>query len=270
MSELRPTGRGVTGYVSPHRHRNAGFPQPENGAVKVWRYMGLPALVNILANRHLPFIRVDLFEDPFEDSAPSSLASAFTDPVARDQHVAGSLAARKQAFVSCWHENQHESEAMWRLYCTPREGIALQTTYEKLDASLPHDRDTAAAGEPVFLGRVSYRDHAEWDLKVPFNRFALLMHKRLAFAHEHEVRAVVLANAPITVTGHRDTLKVEAADMPEAKFVAWDANAVLDHVYVSPYAKGWYRDAVVAVLHRFAPPLLGRLCPSSMCAAPNF
>src|ERR1700722_19546312 len=36
------------------------------------------------------------------------------------------------ALISCWHENDRESVAMWKLYVSGREGVALKTTAGRL------------------------------------------------------------------------------------------------------------------------------------------
>src|SRR5215203_3143565 len=165
-------------YFSRYRERHESFPQPDDPSVKVWRYLDLPRFIWMLSTGALAFARVDTLEDPFEGSIPSAVYDRWIDQHA-DLVETAQKGLRKQAFVSCWHANNTESEAMWRLYCGSREGIALQTTYEKLDASLP-------AG--VFLGQVTYLDY-ECDMQPPRDRLGLLMRKRQAFEHEHEIRA---------------------------------------------------------------------------------
>ena len=96
-------------------------------------------LVSILSRGQLPFIRPDLFQDPFEGSVPRPLHAMWqTNP-----HNAVVIPRFRKtlisdSYVSCWHANEAESEAMWRLYCATDAGVALQTTYERLDASLPN------------------------------------------------------------------------------------------------------------------------------------
>jgi hypothetical protein len=43
---------------------------------------------------------------------------------------------KRQVYISCWHANDDESEAMWVLYCGQKDGIALQTSYQRLDSVL--------------------------------------------------------------------------------------------------------------------------------------
>ena len=38
--------------------------------------------------------------------------------------------------INCWHMNDFESEAMWKLYLKSNEGIAIQSTYQRLIDSL--------------------------------------------------------------------------------------------------------------------------------------
>ena len=40
------------------------------------------------------------------------------------------------ALISCWHENDRESVAMWKLYVSGREGVALKTTAGRLERVL--------------------------------------------------------------------------------------------------------------------------------------
>jgi hypothetical protein len=162
---------------------------------------------------------------------------------------------RRQMFVSCWHANNVESEAMWRLYCGSSDGIALQTTYEKLDASLP-------AG--VYLGRVGYLDY-ECAPNPPRDPLSLLMSKRQAFEHEHEIRALIWpARSP------EGLLPRDLDENTQVINVPWAAEEFLEHIYVSPYAEEWYRDVVTAILDSFAPALKDRLAWSRMRGVPLF
>ena len=243
-------------YVSPHRGAHASFPQPDDPGVKVWRYLDLPRLIWMLSARALAFVRVDTLEDPFEGSVPQPVYDAWqANPENAPflEHARSGL--RRQMFVSCWHANNVESEAMWRLYCGSREGIALQTTYEKLDASLPSG---------VYLGRVSYLDY-ECAPDPPRDPLGLLMSKRQAFEHEHEIRALIWpSHSPDGL------IPPEVDDNTQVINLPWAAEEFLDHIYVSPYSEEWYRDVVTTILDRFAPPLKDRLAWSRMRGVPLY
>ncbi len=96
--------------------------------------------------------------------------------------------SNRALYVSCWHMNDDESAAMWDVYLGGRDGVALQTTVGALRDELDHG---SGQETPVFLGAVNYLDYARqtWGPYRPFNA---VMHKRRSFAHERELRAVVV------------------------------------------------------------------------------
>jgi hypothetical protein len=241
-------------YVSPHRDAHDAFPQPDDPTVKVWRYLDLPRFIWLLSTGALAFARVDTLEDPFEGSVPPAVYQKWKTTHA-DLVANARRGLRKQAFVSCWHVNNTESEAMWRLYCGSRDGIALQTTYEKLDASLPNG---------IFLGAIQYLDY-ECDTDPPRDALALLMRKRQAFEHEHEIRALIWP--PSSPPGLVPPNLEEDAHVIN---VPWAAADSLERIYVSPYAEEWYRDVVTSVMQRFAPNLVERLTWSHMRGVPLY
>ena len=244
-------------YASSFRHPHPSFPQPDDPTVKVWRYLDLPRLIWMLETHALTFARVDTLDDPFEGSIPPAVVDEWKSNPATSEVIARARRGlRRQTFVSCWHANNVESEAMWRLYCGSRDGIALQTTYQRLDASLPAE---------VLLGQVTYLDY-ETDTNPPTDELSLLMRKRQAFEHEHEVRALICPGDHPPAGGDAGT---RAPDDTVIN-VPWSANEHLEHIYVSPYAEEWYRDVVVAVLERFAPELKDRLQWSHMRGVPLY
>src|SRR5262249_20825018 len=64
---------------------------------------------------------------------------------------------RRRIAASCWFESPHESAAMWRLYAPGKEGVAIATTFGKLDNLIK------TAAKPAWLvgaARVKYIDHS--------------------------------------------------------------------------------------------------------------
>jgi hypothetical protein len=241
-------------YVSPHRDAHESFPQPEDASVRVWRYLDLPRFIWLLSTGALAFARVDTLEDPFEGSVPRAVYEKWKSRHA-DLVATARRGLRKHAFVSCWHANDTESEAMWRLYCGSHDGIALQTTYEKLDASLPNG---------IFLGAIQYLDYA-CDSDAPRDTLALLMRKRQAFEHEHEIRALIWpSSSPPGLVPPNLEEDAHVINVP------WSAKDSLERIYVSPYAEEWYRDVVVSVMEKFAPELVDHLTWSHMRGVPLY
>ena len=86
-------------------------------------------------------------------------------------------------FVSCWSMGDIDRDLMWRSYTMSSEAVAVQSTFERLERSLPNY---------VYVGLVRYIDYKTQG----FSRINMLqwpMHKRLGYADDHEVR--ILADA---------------------------------------------------------------------------
>jgi hypothetical protein len=222
-------------YVSTYRDAHPSCPQPETGDVYVWRYLDLARLVSIVANKKLNLPRVDKLGDEFEGSVTRGVMERFAQQYPDGDHVAALKQFRQETWVSCWHENESESEAMWRLYCQPHDGVALRTTYQRLDDSLP---------DAMFLGQVTYVDYEGTGI-VPtlevLNGFGPMMHKRTAFAHEREIRKVVFG--PLWPVRHQ-VRYLEPPPIPADAVsfaIDWDVEKVVESVWVSPYAHEWSR-----------------------------
>jgi len=89
------------------------FPKRVTENIRIWRYMDLSKLLSLLDTRALFFCRVDRLGDPFEATTPR--ASPVTRLPEFDRY------RRENAVVNCWHVNEHESAAMWRLYLSGAE-----------------------------------------------------------------------------------------------------------------------------------------------------
>lgn len=149
--------------------------------------------------------------------------------------------ARLSMYVSCWHLSDHESEAMWRLYARSGYAVALQTTYERLVRALP-----AKIHNGCFLGLVRYADHHS-EVLPEGNVFHPIMHKRTAFAHESEVRAVIWMGDP------GEQVRPRLDDNPPGLLVPISIGGLLERIVVSPEALHWFVDAVKGVVGAYLP-----------------
>lgn len=252
--------------IIPESHRlkqrliHPCFPQPNNIHMKVWRYMDIAKFVWLLKEKRLFMSRLDRLADPYEGSLTSKTIEGI-DAFLR-QHGSkdgwnelSQMYRQNQVttYVCCWHANEQESEAMWRLYCGNGNGIAIQTTYETLIGAIEHEYE-------IYVGCVKYIDYErEWFPDA--NAFHPVMHKRLAFAHEREVR---LVSSPSTFRAS----SAEAA--PESVSIPWDLSSKIERVYVDPYAPEYFFDAVKTIVNAVEPSLCSRLEWSQMKAAPLF
>ena len=223
---------------------------------KLWRYMDLAKLIHLLATHKLYFASADSFEDLFEGAkgivdrkeswdsfyldffreairtAPNASPEMLEpERIEKDAHRllaemnAHGEANRKHVFISCWHNNEYESEAMWKLYSANiQNAVAIQTTAAHLYHAL--DRNPY-----INIGKVKYID---------FNkRFSSVngayWYKRKSFDHEREVRAI-LTNYDTTENGVSIPVNI---------------TTLIDKVYISPYAPKWFAEVVNSVMKKY-------------------
>src|ERR1022692_1387995 len=165
------------------------FPQTQDGSIKVWRYLDLAKFIWLLENQKLYLSRLDLLNDPHEGTTHRLLAAMrdlqlkeFGGGELLTQIPRINQQSRRSLYVNCWHLGNTESEAMWRLYCPGENGVAIQTSYSKLVESISYDHS-------LYIGRVTYIDYESQGFPLN-NAFYPVMHKRISFAHEQEVRLV--------------------------------------------------------------------------------
>jgi hypothetical protein len=132
----------------------------------------------------------------------------------------------RTTYVSCWHENESESEALWRLYCPPSSaGVAIRTTFG--DLKLAFDEDLS-----VTIGRVKYVDFRSQFAGVNDSIFR----KRNSLQHEREVRAVIRERPESGLLGIGRPV---------------DLSALVKGVIVSPFAPAWLESLVRDILMRY-------------------
>jgi hypothetical protein len=236
------------------------FPQPRDPLQKVWRYMSLAKFVSLLQTSALHLSRLDLIQDPHEGALTRAMVEDRQQFFQKHgiAHVLAAAAAigqkvRSACYVNCWAHSAVESEALWRLYASDNDGVALQTTYSKLV-------EVVKGQAYLYIGHVSYIDYEAHSFPVG-NVFYPVMYKRLAFAHESEVRLVKLLG---------EHVPLDSPPGPPGLFVPVDLDRLVDGVFVSPYAPEWYADVVKAVVEKFAPSLIGRVHWSMMKSAPQY
>lgn len=153
---------------------------------------------------------------------------------------------RQQTFINCWSSSDHESHALWKIYCPPSDGVAIQTTLAKLRASV--------SDLPVH--RVIYA--IPGSKKETPTRHDLVTKKRPMFAYEQEVRIVRFMDE------HCPESDVGGCGLD------WDLNKYVESICVHPEADHSFFDTVTATVECYAPTLKERVVWSAMNARPVF
>jgi hypothetical protein len=172
----------------------------------LWRYIDFTKFVAMLETRALFFARADKLGDPLECSLTRSeveerrtfernlrkrgrpvVLHSLTPDIVRD--------TVKNTIVSCWHMNEGESMAMWKLYLSSGEGVAIRSTFDRLTSCLRrynghykgYNADNTQKEILIHVGMVQYVD---FDSPGPSRHVPRILLQRKSFKHEHEVRAV--------------------------------------------------------------------------------
>ncbi len=231
----------------PAENDHPCFVAPAYKDIKIWRYMDFTKFVSLLETECIFLSRVDKFEDPYEGA--TSHANAEIRPnIYKDKGIPAEALQQKSKFmewtrswtyVNCWHMNNAESAAMWKLYAQTDEAVAIQSTYAKLHNNL--DKNT-------YIGVVDYIDYEkEW---LPEgNYFWPYVHKRLSFEHEKELR-ILVQQLPIQEESenHFDYSRV---NNEFGKTIKVDLKDLIESVYVSPAAPSWFFEVVAGVAQRY-------------------
>jgi hypothetical protein len=144
----------------------------------------------MLQHQVIYFSRPSETLDPWEGVPPPAIAGNH-NPV----DIQWWVGHTQHLVFSCWHENPDESVAMWHLYTSGAEGIAIQSTVGKLKQWL------IAAGPVCRMARVRYFNDlpgagpVSGTAAAQIGEFEFLLYKRAVHAHEQEFRLMTFAQA---------------------------------------------------------------------------
>lgn len=223
--------------------------------MKMWRYMRFSRFLWLLQRKQLWLARADLLGDPWEIALAGGQLQHVIDrhPPPTLPLKAGPIESaiervrriipkwRQTAFLNCWCASEHESHALWRVYCGATEGIALETNYEKLFASLRGPR----------LLQVSYENPGS-NKRTPTLE-DLVTKKRPMFEYEHEFRILQTEQRAVEVPG-----------LP----IDWHPEEHLVRIRVHPEADASFMQTVAAAVADYAPDLKDCVVWSDMRAPP--
>jgi hypothetical protein len=214
--------------------------------------MSFTKFVSLLESQALYFCRSDKFEDPFEGTVPEhvprEMEAFFEEKVDNAKELAADMVRLQEqlrlfTFVNCWHQNDGESDAMWKLYSLTHEGIAVKSTVGRLRACL-NKSDTQ-----VFFGSVQYVEMSQADPAIFFNAITPFIYKRKSFEHEREIRALIWIGDHEKTTDEQEI--VDLVPSEEGKLVTVDLNELIEAVVISPLAPKWYKNLVESMVRRF-------------------
>jgi hypothetical protein len=225
------------------------FVPPDSEDTVLWRFLDFTKLASLLHRKALYFVRSDRLADPFEGSYPRGntlLKEAMLRELKLNIGEKADTALRSienmrrivrlWTYLSSWHMNEHESAAMWKVYTTTPEAVAIRSTYKSLREVLP-------AG--THIGKVSYIDF-EKQVIPEANVLYPFMYKRMSYSYERELRAL-----EFDATDENGNPQTDASRLPTGKYIPVDVNTLVQSIYVAPGAPTWFREVVADLCSKY-------------------
>lgn len=183
--------------------------------------------------------RAQLIEQGHDPNEVIDVEAAMSNLIEQDARTTQSI--RHMTYVNCWHANDQESIAMWRLYGGYSGGIALESNLRRMRLAMDDD-------ESIWCGLVNYVDQST--TPVSYRQFpANMMVKREAFASEREFRlACTFLN---DYRESEESTLVHLDRQPAGLYVPTDVDVLLKRVVIGPDADEAFIDAVYAVAQKY-------------------
>lgn len=206
---------------------------------KIWRYMDLTKFLAIIIRKELYFNRADSYEDIYE----GELASGDKELLDSNPQLE-IINQRDSTFINCWHENEVESAAMWKLYGGIDDAIAIETDLVRLRTTLPNR---------IEIRKVDYIDYENNSIiRICLEKNNglcvqdILAYKRKSFIHEQEYRAIYW-KIPDT-----DKLE-EGMTWAHSKGinVSIDCSILIKKLHISPYASPLVESIIHSILQKY-------------------
>ena len=210
---------------------------------RLWRYMDFTKFVAMLVKEGLYLTRLDRLGDAYEGWIPKSPKKYYdgffgAKYMERDRELKKqSPEFRKLFYVNCWHANDEESDAMWKLYTKGHERIAICTTRRNLEDSLGDAPEELWLYEVMYAGPEGKPVHGGSMLRA-------CMTKRMPFVHEKEVR-VVWDNWE-HLKGRRKKDELDSGFYVKCKMAT-----LIKQVYIAPTENPWFEPIMKDVLDKY-------------------
>lgn len=243
----------MNGITAPSSLEEPGTHDP------LWRYMSITKFLDLITTGELFCMKGNQLQkfDKYEGVFPFHQINEMSENLERLSTKCWNYAPEKVrreykndkrkllsfwnelCYVSCWHGNSSESNAMWKLYASSGPGVAIRTNYYKISQSL------SEYNEPWFIARVKYIDPA-LERIAEDNLYYPLFHKRLCFDYEKEVRIVFFQYDEINSVGTElRPLETEGIRVPI------DLEKLIEYVVPSPESPSYFESVLKSIISKY-------------------
>lgn len=246
--------------------------QPPDDKRIMWRYMDFAKFMFLISKNALYFSRIDQFEDQWEGVPPRDYLNFFAGmkeecyQMSMEWFLTGGkrrvavhliktekdvIELKERTFANCWHEQTHESDAMWKIYGTTTGAVAIKSNFAKLENVLENIEIPNCPNTKIHINSVVYINHrkkesySEAVRKLSGNKDYLshevlfFFLKQEPFEYESEVRALFQLPSKSIEYG----LCTEKLNLPE----------LIDSVVIQPNSPEWFKERVKNALKQYQP-----------------
>jgi hypothetical protein len=193
----------------------------------VWRYVDIEKLLYILTDKALFFPSLETLArfDRYEGQPTG--AEIFNLGIDRFQAKEidnkYNRPVREVFYFNCWHMNDGESDAMWKIYVNGTGGVAIRSSISRLRQCFQNSERNIHLGEISYIGNETIGE-----FEKPMHR---CMRKSLAFKHEPEVRLAYYDES-------RTSKESPGVSIPV------DVKLLIEKIAISPKSKPWFASLV--------------------------
>jgi hypothetical protein len=227
----------------------------------LWRYIDFRKFESLLVNKSLFFCRADKFSDPFECSIPKNEAEFRSKEYLRitnsnerltngfsESAKTFNMKIKRSTVINCWHINNNESDAMWRIYLKTNDGVAIQTNPMKLEYALIETQENICASKVRYIDY----DTQVWYDKIEFphrerSSFTPIIHKRKEFQHESEFRLFYEISDSMSDNYGKYW---ESQENKSGKFIKIDVNELIEKVVFPPTIDEQAKDSIIELVNK--------------------
>lgn len=203
--------------------------------------MSLFALVDMLKNNRMYFHPLHMFEDQWEGVPLLREETALRNFALRNnlepEHYLHQLRlGRDINCVSCWHQSEDESIAMWKIYSGTGQGCCFVADMEEMINLFTSQRNI----QHFSIKYVNRIEHFELVTPLP-PIFHSAQFKDSAYSYENEYRFLICTcpalREPICLESIADRVDRECKKALEGQYIDFDASSVSGQILISPFLK---------------------------------
>lgn len=234
------------------------FIEPKKNA-KIWRYMDITKFLSILNEKSLFFSRMDFLGDPFEGSLPTTQRQ---EKIGIGSSLPFHDYLRKTTYVYSFHLNEHESAALWSIYTKAKQGVAIQSTFQRFCNCL-----SEYTLNDVYIGMVNYIDYSKEIIPLEKNILPPLIYKRSSFEYEKELRALIWN--PNQYKRYRNLSREnEVKKLPVGFYVPINLDVFIGKIYIAPTSPPWIKSLLTSIIKKYG--INKRIHQSNLDKSPVF